>query len=80
MEWLGSNLGRTVIEFADGWVVVWSNALRGLPVSPLQLIESLAGFNDHIPRSIPSLFPQRLASGKWIIAASTPACRGGWIV
>ena len=66
IEWLGHHLGRTVIELADRWVIVWSNALLGSPVSPLQLIESLAAFNDHIPRSAPSLFPQRPISTVWI--------------
>ena len=66
MEWLERHLRHTVIELADGWVVAWSNALRGLPVSPLELIESLVGFSDHIPRAIPSLFPRRPGSLKWI--------------
>jgi hypothetical protein len=78
MEWLERHLGRTVIELADGWVVAWSNALRGSPASPLDLIEELAAFSDHIPRSIPSFFPRRHGSQEWIHRGKR-AGRPGWL-
>jgi hypothetical protein len=66
MEWLNQYLRRMVIELDDGWVVAWSNSLRGSPQSPQQLIELLIGFNAQIPRSIPSFFPRRHGHTKWV--------------
>jgi hypothetical protein len=55
-EWLSRYLGRTVIELADGRVVAWSNALRGSPTSPQQLIELLIHVNTRIPERSPHCF------------------------
>ena len=79
MEWLSQNLRRTVIELADGWAVAWSNALRGFPQSPQELIELLILFNARIPRSIPSLFPQRDLYTRWVHPRKHKAPFSAWL-
>jgi hypothetical protein len=65
MEWLHTNLRRTTIELADHWAVVWNMPLRGFGRGPRELIEFLVGFDDRIPRAVPSLFPERHDQVRW---------------
>jgi hypothetical protein len=59
MEWLGAELRGTVVELSDRWAVAWALPRAGRRLRPQDLIDTLAQFDEHIPRAVPSLFPIR---------------------
>jgi hypothetical protein len=64
MDWL-ADLDRTTIELADRWMVAWAISRRGRRVGPTALLDLLVAFDRHVPRSIPSLFPERPVQMLW---------------
>jgi hypothetical protein len=77
MEWLEQNLPNMVIKSLTIGSSPGPMCCVAHPSQPLKLIESLAAFNDHIPRSIPSLFPRGPGSLRWIHRPKVAAGSGG---
>jgi hypothetical protein len=65
MDWLRTNIHQTTIELADHWVVAWDMPHQRFGRGPQELIDFLIGFDERIPRSVPSLFPERLSRMRW---------------
>ena len=65
MEWLRNNLDGVQLELSDRWAVVWFLPHRGRRLGPQDLLDILSGFDERIPRALPSLFPERRGHVMW---------------
>jgi hypothetical protein len=57
MSWLMEQGERCVIELSDRWAFAWALPRRGRHLGPVDLIQLLSDFDDHVPQVLPSLFP-----------------------
>ena len=55
MTWLMEQGERCVIELSDRWAFAWALPRSGRDLGPVDLIQLLSDFDDHVPQVLPSL-------------------------